>query len=86
MKLAAYDYDSFGYVRCKVSYISPSSISNEKFDNVYLVRLDLVEIPEGITITSGLQGSVELKTGERSVLQYFLEPITKGLGNSFKEK
>ena len=43
-------------------------------------------VPEEINVISGLTGSVEIKTGTRSVMSYFLEPITQGLGNSMKER
>lgn len=86
MKLEAYDYDEYGVVQCKVRYISQTSVSDEQLGNVYLVRLEVNQMPEGVTSLSGLQGTVELKTGQRSVLQYFLDPITKGLDKSFKER
>lgn len=86
MKLEAYHYDENGTVKGRVKYISPGAFSNEQLQNVYLVRLEVVELPENVTAISGLQGSVEMKTGKRSILQYFLEPITKGLGESLKER
>lgn len=86
MKLEAYPYDRNGTVRGRIKYISPGAFSNEQLKNVYLVRLEVVELPENINAISGLQGSVEMKTGQRSILQYFLEPITKGLDESLKER
>lgn len=86
MKLEAYPYDENGTVKGRVKYISPGAFSKEQLGNVYLVRLEIVELPENITVISGLQGSIEMKTGKRSILQYFLEPITKGLGESMKEQ
>jgi len=86
MKLEAYPYDRNGTVRGRIKYISPGAFSNEQLKNVYLVRLEVVELPENINAISGLQGSVEMKTGKRSILQYFLEPITKGLDESLKER
>lgn len=86
MKLEAYPYDKNGTVKGRVKYISPGTFSSEQLGNVYLVRLEIVDMPENITAISGLQGSVEMKTGKRSILQYFLEPITQGLGESLKER
>ena len=39
-----------------------------------------------ISIIPGLTGMIDIKIGERSVLDYFLELITKGLDNSLNEK
>ena len=86
IKLEAYPYNRYGTVNGKVSYISPSSFTNEEMGSVYLVKVQLTDVPEDINVISGLTGSVEIKTGTRSVMSYFLEPITQGLGNSMKEK
>ena len=37
-------------------------------------------------LISGLSGSVEIKTDKRTVMEYFLDPIIKGFGESLKEK
>lgn len=86
IKLEAYPYNRYGTVNGKVSYISPSSFTNEEMGSVYLVKVQLTDVPEDINVISGLTGSLEIKTGTRSVMSYFLEPITQGLGNSMKEK
>ncbi len=51
-----------------------------------LVRLEVVEVPEEVSLITGMQGGLELRTGKRTVLDYLLEPIKKGMGNSLKEK
>ena len=43
-------------------------------------------IAQIIKIFTGLSGVVEIKTGKRTIMEYFLEPITKGFGESLKEK
>lgn len=86
IKLEAYPYNRFGTVKGRVTYISPSAFMNEQLGSVYLVRLALMETGEGIDIISGLSGSIEIKTGRRTVMDYFMEPIIKGFGESMKEK
>ena len=54
--------------------------------SVYLVKIEITDVPDGIEIISGLTASVEIKTGKRTVMDYFLEPIKKGFGESLKEK
>ena len=39
-----------------------------------------------IQIIPGLTGKVEIKTGTRSIMEYFLEPLIEGFGNSLKER
>lgn len=86
IKLEAYPYNKYGTVKGTVKYISPSSFNSEQLGSVYLVKLDITDVPEGINIVSGLSGSVEIKTDKRTVMDYFLDPIIKGFGESLKEK
>lgn len=86
IKLEAYPYNRYGTVRGVVKYISPSSFTSEQLGNVYLVKLDIENPNEAINIISGLSGTVEIKIGKRSIMDYFMEPIIKGFGDSLKEK
>lgn len=86
IKLEAYPYNKYGTVKGTVKYISPSSFTNEQLGNVYIVKLDIDGGSENINIISGLSGAVEIKTDKRTVMDYFLEPIVKGFGESLKEK
>lgn len=86
IKLEAYPYNKYGTVNGTVKYISPSSFNSEQIGSVYLVKLEIKDVPDGINIVSGLSGSVEIKTDKRTVMEYFLDPIMKGFGESLKEK
>lgn len=86
IKLEAYPYNKYGTVKGTVKYISPSSFNSEQLGSVYLVKLEITDVPEDIDVVSGLSGSVEIKTDKRTVMEYFLDPIMKGFGKSFKEK
>lgn len=86
VKLEAYPYNKYGTVEGIVKYISPSSFNSEQLGSVYLVKLEITDVPEGIDIVSGLSGSVEIKTDKHTVMEYFLDPIMKGFGESLKEK
>ena len=85
VKLEAYPYNKYGTVKGTVKYISPSSFANEQLGSVYIVKLELDSDNKKIRIISGLSGSVEIKTDKRTVMDYFLEPIVKGFGESLKE-
>lgn len=86
IKLEAYPYNKYGTVKGTVKYISPSSFANEQLGSVYIVKLEIDNSNENINIISGLSGAVEIKTDKRTVMDYFLEPIVKGFGESLKEK
>ena len=86
IKLEAYPYNKFGTVSGTVKYISPSSFVSEQLGSVYLVKLEIENSNEEIHVISGLSGTVEIKTDKRTVMEYFLDPIIKGFGESLKEK
>lgn len=86
IKLEAYPYNRYGTVRGVVKYISPSAFTSEQLGSVYLVKLDIEDMNETINIFSGLSGTVEIKIGKRTIMDYFMEPIIKGFGDSLKEK
>lgn len=85
IKLEAYSYNKYGTVKGTVKYISPSAFSSEQMGSVYIVKIEVTDVPEGISVISGLSGRVEIKTDQRTVMEYFLEPIIKGFGESLKE-
>lgn len=86
IKLEAYPYNKYGTVKGTVKYISPSSFVSEQLGSVYLVKLEINNNNEDIDVLSGLSGTVEIKTDKRTVMEYFLDPIIKGFGESLKEK
>lgn len=86
IKLEAYPYNKYGTVKGKVKYISTSAFVSEQVGSVYLVKIEITDKHDDIDIISGLSGSVEIKTDKRTVMDYFLEPIKKGFGESLKEK
>ena len=87
VKLSAFSFSDYGAIPGKVTYISPSSFAHEKYGNVYVVdiELDRGNMNQNIDLTSGLSGNVEIITGKRTVMEYFIEPITRGLDQSLKE-
>ena len=86
IKLEAYPYNKFDTISGTVKYISPSSFVSEQLGSVYLVKLEIENSNEEIHVISGLSGTVEIKTDKRTVMEYFLDPIIKGFGESLKEK
>ncbi|MBO5426571.1 MAG: HlyD family efflux transporter periplasmic adaptor subunit [Lachnospiraceae bacterium] len=86
IKLEAYPYNEYGTVKGIVNYISPSAFSSEDIGSVYIVKIGIIDKADNIDIVSGLSGVVEIKIGNRRVIEYFMEPIIKGFGSSLKEK
>jgi HlyD family secretion protein len=52
---------------------------------VELVDTKLDRMPEGARLIPGMTVSADIKVGSRSVLSYFLNPVTRGLDESMRE-
>lgn len=88
LKLSAFSYSYYGAIDGTVTYISPVAANIEGMGNVYQVNIAIApdNLNSSIDLLNGLSGTAEIYIGKRSVMEYFLEPVTEGLGNSLREK
>jgi len=87
IKLTAYDYTIFGTLKGRVDVISADTFKDERArdaggDAHYKVtlRVDMDQLTarqSSVQIRPGMQASVELHTGRKTVLQYLLKPLYK---------
>ncbi len=92
VKVSAYDYAIYGGLDGKVTLISPDTISNQarsdqlKLDpnQIYyriLVQTDGNSLKDkngkAMPIIPGMVATVDVKTGEKTVFQYLIKPITR---------
>ncbi|SIS67184.1 HlyD family type I secretion periplasmic adaptor subunit [Phaeovulum vinaykumarii] len=85
IKLSAYDYTIYGALRGEVTVISADTFKDERKpdgDPHYkvTVRVDLTHLEErqrNLEIRPGMQATVELETGRKTILQYLLKPLYK---------
>src|SRR5262249_29100877 len=52
---------------------------------IELNKAELDRMPEGARLMPGMTASADIKVGERSVMSYFLNPVTRGLDESMRE-
>ena len=92
VKISAYDYAIYGGLNGKVTLISPDTLSNQrraddlKLDpNQQYYRILVETDGKGITdkngkameIIPGMVATVDVKTGEKTVFDYLIKPITR---------
>lgn len=85
IKLSAYDYTVYGSLSGEVTLVSADTFEDERDQGAephYRVTVSvdadaLTARQRNIQIRPGLQGQVELQTGEHTVLQYLLRPLYK---------
>ncbi len=86
IKLSAYDYTVYGTLQATVDFISADTFKDDRRvdgDPHYKVtlRVDLTNLSDRqreIEIRPGMQATVELHTGEKTVLQYLTKPLYRG--------
>lgn len=85
VKITAYDYSIYGGLKGKVTIISPDTLRDEvKQDQFYYrvyIRTDSDKLynkaRKAFAITPGMVSSVDIKTGEKTIVEYLLKPFNK---------
>ena len=95
VKISAYDYAIYGGLHGKVELISPDTLrddeqrsaGNDRYYRV-LVRTTSSTLHAGgkdLPIIPGMTAAVEIRTGEKTVMDYILKPILK-MREAFRER
>ncbi len=91
VKFSAYDFAIHGGLEGKVVHISADTISDERQNEFYLVRvktdrnyLGTEESKKKIMV--GMTAQVDIITGKKSIMQYILKPILRAKNNALREK
>lgn len=92
VKISAYDYAIYGGLEGKVTLISPDTLQDERRPSELKLNPDqayyriLVETTSNsitdkngntLAITPGMTATVDIRTGEKTVFQYLIKPITR---------
>ncbi|WP_335953201.1 HlyD family efflux transporter periplasmic adaptor subunit [Acinetobacter higginsii] len=85
VKFTAYDYAIYGGLKGKVTIISPDTLRDEvKQDQYYYrvyIRTDSDKLVnktgKQFNITPGMVATVDIRTGEKTVLDYLIKPFNK---------
>jgi adhesin transport system membrane fusion protein len=97
VKITAYDYAIYGGLRGKVKHISPDTLKDDQKaasgrpdDTYYRVQVltDRSTLQAGgkdLPIIPGMVASVEIRTGEKTILDYLLKPVLKAR-EAFRER
>lgn len=86
VKITAYDYAVYGGLEGKVVSISPDTIRDEVDPNTYYYRVFIRTKSDALVnragkrfpIMPGMVATVDVHTGQKTVLQYLLKPLNRG--------
>lgn len=91
VKVTAYDYSIYGGLDATLETITADSITNDKGESFYLVRVRTATNRFGssnkpLPIIPGMLTTVHIQTGEKSVLSYLMKPIMKARSEALRER
>ena len=91
VKVSAYDYTTYGGLEGEVILVAPDTTTNPDVDPYYrvVVRTDkgwLGEASDKHPITAGMQATVEIHTGQRTVAEFLVKPVLKLRHEAFHER
>lgn len=91
VKLTAYDFSIYGGLKGKVVDISADTITNEKGESFYRVRVrtdenTLKRHNQVLPIIPGMVATVDILTGKKTVMEYILKPFIKTLKTAMHER
>ena len=91
IKFTAYDFSIYGGLEAKLVRISADTITNEEDESFYIIYLrteqNFIKSSMGeLGIIPGMTVTVDILTGEKTVLDYLLKPILKAKNEALRER
>lgn len=91
VKVETFPFTKYGTLHGKVTQMSSDAIQDEKLGLVYSTRVklarDTLRVENKIVrLTPGMAVTVEVKTGTRRVIEYFLSPLMQYADESLRER
>jgi hemolysin D len=91
VKIDAFEYTKYGTIPGRVTHVSRDAIKDEKKGLIYSIKIvldksSIVVDGRDVPLTVGMSANVEIKTGTRRVVEYFLSPLLQHGRESMNER
>ncbi|MDD2053647.1 HlyD family type I secretion periplasmic adaptor subunit [Pseudomonas putida] len=91
VKFSAYDYTIYGGLSARLELIGADTITDDKGNSFYLIQVRTDKNHLGgdnkpLLIIPGMIATVDIITGEKSVLDYLLKPVLKARTEALRER
>jgi len=91
VKITTYDMARFGTVEGRLKRVSASTFEDEQGDPFYKGVIELSQAyvgndPDYNPIRPGMVVNADIITGSKTLLQYLLKPVYRGLSSAFRER
>lgn len=88
VKVATYPFQRYGYLEGTVENISPDAIQDDKKGLVYKAKIKLNDDKSSkqnqLKLLPGMSVSAEITTGQRRIIEFFLDPLMTKADESLK--
>jgi hemolysin D len=91
VKVETFQYTKYGTIHSRVISVSNDAIKDEKLGLIYTARIKMdgskLDVDgKLVNLTPGMAVGVEIKTGKRRVIEYFLSPLMQYRHESLRER
>lgn len=91
LKVDTYNYSLYGGIPSQLTNVSASSYLDEQGNSYFKGYIELPQNfvgpdPAANRLTPGMTLVADIKTGEKSLMQYLLRPINNAINTSFRER
>jgi hemolysin D len=91
VKVETFPFTKYGTIRGTITQVSSDAIQDEKLGLIYSTRVKLAKDTlrvenKTVRLTPGMAVTVEVKTGKRRVIEYFLSPLMQVTSESLRER
>ncbi|MDJ0662202.1 MAG: HlyD family type I secretion periplasmic adaptor subunit [Crocosphaera sp.] len=91
IKIESFPFTKYGLIPGDVQHLSGDAIQDEQLGLVYEARVALNETTiladgETVPLTPGMNVTVEVKTGERQIIEFLISPLLRYQDEAFRER
>ena len=91
IKIETFQYSKYGTLHGEMLQVSTDAINDEKRGLIYATKIKLPRTTmqvenKTVNLSPGMAVTVEIKTGKRRVIEYFLSPLIEHVGESLRER
>jgi hemolysin D len=91
VKIETFPFTKYGTIPASLTHVSHDAINDEKRGLIYSTRARLqratVQVEDKtVNLSAGMAVTVEIKTGKRRVIEYFLSPLLQYGNESLRER
>lgn len=91
IKVESFPFTRFGVIEGKILHLSHDAVPLERVGLVYAARVSMSKTvmhvaSKEVRLSPGMNVTVEIKTGQRRLIEFFLSPLIRGIKETARER